>query len=143
MKFHKEIIIRLHTAGGLVVYTEIPGKYYLKLLRPYGFQTGIKLDHPVLKEYYSLYKDGWCNVFTNYCWNGADKCPDTVSVIRASLEHDPLTQLYKEGLIPEFSIPIFNDRFETCCREDGMPGWQAKFYRTVLRLAWKRRVENG
>jgi hypothetical protein len=55
--------------------------------------------------------DGRLTIRRGYCWNGASgPTLDTASTMRASLVHDALYQILREGLLP----PAFRLRADAC-----------------------------
>lgn len=81
-----------------------------------------------------------------YAWDGpSGPVVDTPKKMRASLVHDALYQLIREGLVdPEHKD--FADRlFMSMCIEDGLATWRAYLYYKALKAFGKpaTRPENG
>ena len=71
---------------------------------------------------------------TGYAWDGASgPCPDTVSVMKASLLHDALCQLVRHNLLPRSEKDHIDDVFYNQCIKDGVPKWIAMIYRWGLK----------
>jgi hypothetical protein len=138
-KLYKQISITLGKYNHKIVFKKIKNsKYKYELLNTYGFYSGIK-NHVIYHKYYTLYADGYVEAKPGYRWDGATGALDTDSVMRASLGHDILTQLYHDGMLEAKHIPIFNDLFEQHCKEDFMSKWQRSLYRGLIKLWWRKR----
>ena len=55
-----------------------------------------------------------------YAWDGADFCPDVKAVMRASLAHDAVYQLFRKRELPGTWRAEADRLFLRLCIEDGM-----------------------
>lgn len=78
-------------------------------------------------------------IYRDYAWDGpSGPAVDTPSFMRASLVHDALYQLMREGKLPESYRKAADDLMRQICREDGMCWLRAWWcYRAVRRFAAK------
>lgn len=84
----------------------------------------------------ALGHSGTMNIKADYCWDGASgPTIDTKTSMRASLVHDALYQLMREGLVDDDCREVADDLFEKLCIEDGMNRFRAWYYRQGLRFA--------
>ncbi len=83
-----------------IEYRKVFGGY--KLLKDVQVRTGIKPYGPysVGNEYVQLDTDGTLTIKAGYVWDGASgPAMDSKSIMRASLVHDALYQLIREGFL--------------------------------------------
>ena len=72
--------------------------YKHQLDRSYSVFTGI-LHYKIRTDYITLTPSGWLTIKRGYAWDGATGLPSTPkSLMRASLVHDALYQLIRNGL---------------------------------------------
>jgi hypothetical protein len=129
--WNKNLVVYSHTSSAS------HAQYKYELVERYAFWSGVKPGKTIDAEFYTLYTDGFCEIKKRYMWDGATGAPDTVTVMRAALEHDVLTQIFRLGMLGDRHIPIINDRFENVCREDGMSKLVYSMYRVALRIWWR------
>jgi len=83
----------------------------------------------------SLHPEGGIVIADGYAWDGASGAIDTKSIMRASLVHDALYQMIREGL------PIVrkeaDKEFYRIMREDGMWWIRAQYIYWTVRLFGK------
>jgi len=132
---NKRTIIEL----GHITYEVRKEKYKYLMLKGYGVYTNIHPAERINHSYYTLWEDGYLIIRPGYAWNGADVIPDRDAVIRSSLVHDIMCQLYRSGLLDSSYISFFNDLFITMSEEDGLNGFLCGAYRKILRLRWRIR----
>ena len=77
-------------------------------------------------EYVCLERDGYMTFSKGYAWDGPSapklfiKAVGIKKLIRASLVHDGLYQLMRQGKLPRFRRQQVDKLFQTHCHEDGM-----------------------
>lgn len=101
------------------------------------FWVGLFPDKDINVRFLDLSKEGRLTVYSGYAWDGpSGPTLDTKSSMRASLCHDALYQLMREGLLPPSSREIADQQFYRLCLEDGMNSIRAWWwYRQVCRWA--------
>lgn len=116
------------------VWSEIDQKLY-----PYRLKTeGGWTEPTALKGHMCLFPEGapWLSLLPNgelwmksgYLWDGPSGVAiDTPTFMRASLVHDALYQLIKQGLLPKSARKKADAEMRRICREDGM-GWFRSWY---------------
>lgn len=109
------------------IYTGIKGIESKSHYYPSALTSGISLD-----------KDGLIHIPKGYEWDGATGYPDVVQIIRASLVHDALYDLIREGVLNKTHRKKADKLFRKICLEDGMGKWQAwRVYSAVRLFGWK------
>lgn len=89
--------------------------------------------------------DGWIDlhhgslgVASGYAWDGASgPALDTKNIMRASLVHDALYQLMREGALPPAFRKAADNELYRICREDGMWWIRAQWAYWTVRLFGK------
>lgn len=108
-----------------ITYTE---GYKYRLERSHISFTGIKGHAASVDGWLSLDKAGVLWIREGYCWDGpSGPSVDTKSFMRASLVHDALYQLMREGHLPLHLRGAADDLLQQHCREDGM-SWLRSWY---------------
>ena len=75
--------------------------YRYQLAANYSVFTGI-LHHKIRTDYLTLTPSGWLTIRKGYAWDGATGFPSTPnSLMRASLVHDALYQMIRNGLFDD------------------------------------------
>ena len=75
--------------------------YKYQLAENYSVFTGI-LHHKIRTDYITLTPSGWLTIKRGYAWDGATGLPSTPkSLMRASLVHDALYQMIRNGLFDD------------------------------------------
>jgi hypothetical protein len=82
-------------------------------------QTTI-LGYDVKSQYYTLTEDGVLTALVGYAWDGASKCPDFRSIMRGSLFHDILYQMFRSEELPRHFKGTADGLLKRLCIEDGM-----------------------
>ena len=131
----KQIFERLNG----IEYELIGGKWKYKLRHDYFYPTKVRIKRAIVYPYFKLSTTGRLCISEGYAWDGATYCPDTDSVMRGSLVHDPLCIMLNDGLLNKLWIQRVNDIFARICLEDGMSKCQVKVYREMLSFYWWRR----
>ena len=109
-------------------YREIRG-YKYQTLASLSVQTSIRPSAPLKTAlgWVTLDEDGTLTAWPAYCWDGpSGPTFDTPSTLRASLFHDCLYQLMREGLLDadEHRRPA-DDLLRRLMLEDGAWRWRA------------------
>ena len=101
------------------------GGYKYQLKAQYTMIVDIKPVVAIRLEYVQLECDGRLTITTSYAWDGpSGPTVDTKSFMRASLVHDALYQLMREGGLDRLAWRDVADRtLQQICLEDGM--WPA------------------
>ena len=101
---------------------------------------GIQLPFPAPAidtehEFITITPSGQLIAEQGYAWDGASgPTVDTKSSMRASLFHDALCQLMRDGLLDrEIFSPLADAFFRDICIADGMWKWRANVWYSMLR----------
>lgn len=95
------------------------------LYLPSVFATGEKIVFDPGPIHIVLTADGFLSISRAYAWDGpSGPVKDTPENMRASLVHDALYQLIRQGLPASFRKPA-DQVFRDMCIHDGVPRWQA------------------
>ena len=101
----------------------------------------VKFTKAVVVEYFQLTVDGMLTINEGYTWDGTSgPVVDTKRNLRASLVHDALYQMIREGCItPAYEVQLLADRiFRAICKIDGVWKIVRPIYYVGLRLGGKR-----
>jgi hypothetical protein len=72
-------------------------------------------------RYITLKEDGTLTIYAGYAWDGpSGPAVDSLNFMRASLIHDALYQLIREGHLPPTERYMADKILQYICREDGM-----------------------
>lgn len=94
---------------------------------------------PKEHEYVKITTDGNITIRKYYSWDGTSGIPDTKRNLRASLVHDALYQLMREGILNVEKDRDWSDRlFQEMCREDEVWPLFAASYYLVLKWVGKK-----
>ena len=108
--------------NGKVRYIEV--KHYHQLVEPYVVQTSLRPMKHIATDYAILGTDGVLIIDKGFSWDGASgPAIDTKSIIRASLVHDVLYRLMREGLISLKWRQAADKDFKRLYQEDAT-GWR-------------------
>jgi hypothetical protein len=112
------------------------GKYNYILADELIFQLDKSFENqPKEHPYISISADGLMTIRRHYAWDGASKIPDTPKNLRASLIHDALYQLMRQGYMDPKKERDWSDRlFQKICIRDGTNTVIAAGYYAGLRL---------
>lgn len=109
----------------------------MKYRKGYKYQlvSNVYCDIPIYPEddikteYIYLGKKGTLIIWTGYAWDGASgPTIDDNTNMRASLVHDALYQLMRQGLLGPEHRKAADDVFYLICLECGMSKVRAKYY---------------
>lgn len=105
-----------------------------------GFTLDILIAGRISTEYISLDMTGNLTIKRGYAWDGVSgPVGDNINNMRASLVHDALYQLMREGLLNYKTHRELADRvFKDLCIKDGVPKYIASIYYFALRKFGKR-----
>jgi len=99
-----------------------------------GFPSRISL-----KGFIAISKWGVMTLTEGYAWDGpSGPTFDTPSLMRASLVHDALYQLMREGLLDFKKRKTADIIYRDLALEDGTPPWRARIHYWSLRVFGKR-----
>ncbi|RUM42953.1 MAG: hypothetical protein DSY80_06400 [Desulfocapsa sp.] len=108
--------------------------YKHQLAVTYEIQTEIyPTEHAEIRDFILLRPDGLLTVLKNYAWDGATAIIDTRYNLRASLVHDALYQLMREGVLSGEYREAADKLFRQLCVEDGVFPVIASGYYWALR----------
>lgn len=100
----------------------------------YSVQTAIKPERFVFTDFLRLDTDGVLYIKAGYSWDGpSGPAFDTPNFMRASLVHDALYQMLREGYLPLEWREKADDEMYRICREDGMSAIRAWWCYTAVR----------
>lgn len=103
--------------------------YKYQLVECYEQQTMILPATAIQAPLITLGTDGRLLIKKSYAWDGASGPTfDTQNSMRASLVHDALYQLMREGLLSLVCRPDVDRLFYELCVEDGMWRWRARLW---------------
>lgn len=107
--------------------------YKYQLAKGYSLQISLKPQKRIYTFYIGLTKEGKLAIRNGYAWDGpSGPVIDSSHNIRASLVHDALYQLMRQGYLKNRRQKA--DRiFEELCIEDGVPKMLARAYYFGLR----------
>lgn len=107
-----------------------------KLNKSATLHTGIDVGRKCVLDFLHVYPSGNIHIFSGYCWDGpSGPTIDTKNSIRASLYHDVLYQLIREGVLDPKCRKRADEIFYETCIEDGMNKVRAWSWYKALRLA--------
>ena len=105
-------------------------------MEPYRYATELEPEAPLATrdEFVTLEPNGLLSLRRGYAWDGpSGPTLDTRNFMRASLVHDALYQLMREGLL-DSSQRLYADRLlRKICRQDGMSRFRAWYVYRALR----------
>lgn len=110
--------------------------YKYKTVRDYVIQTELRPAAFIWTPFITLDVDGVMTIKGHYAWNGASgPTIDTISSIIASLVHDAIYQLIREG---HLEVDVFRKPGDCelwrLCIEDGMLKFRADYWYAGVRL---------
>lgn len=115
----------------------IKAKYKYQLCEEYHIP--VDLPDSEAGAHWTYISSGVLVVSRWYAWDGpSGPVRDRRNVMRASLVHDALYQLIREGTIPDTCRNQADQIFRDLCIEDGVPRWLARIYYRGLRAFGKR-----
>jgi hypothetical protein len=105
-----------------------------QLAEDYTIQTPLRPNTPIVAEYITLSADGVLMIRESYAWDGASgPAWDSASSMRASLVHDALYQLIREGFLPMEARKTADDVLHQICVEDGMNPVRARLWKIAVK----------
>jgi hypothetical protein len=110
--------------------------YKYQLQEGYSLDVSIRPAAAVGNDYIALDPQGALRIAKGYAWDGpSGPTLDTANFMRASLAHDALYQLMREGLLDHNLHREAADRIlQSLCREDGMSALRAWWVYQGVRL---------
>ena len=109
--------------------------YKHQLAKYFCIQTCIHPKTPIFTDYISLGTDGVLMIKRGYAWDGASgPTYDTKSCMRASLVHDALYQLIREGHLSPNHRKDADEHLYNICVEDGMLKCRAWLWKKAVNL---------
>ena len=120
--------------------------YKYQLQSQYSVELPIKPSEAIVTEYIELTRDGTLTIKHGYCWDGpSGPTYDRRCFMRASLVHDALYQLIREGELENHLYRCAADQvLRDICIEDGMNRVSAALvYYAVRWFAGKAALPSG
>ena len=116
-------------------------KYQLK--RDYSVQTAVFVGGFIITPFIRLDIQGMLYIRTGYAWDGASgPAVDTKNNMRASLVHDALSQLAREGYLDAHTNKeAIDNEFYKILEEDGMSAFRRWIDKRGLALAGSSYLE--
>lgn len=105
--------------------------YKYQLAENYDYHTAIywtvqTQNGPVGNDWVKIYPNGLVSISKGYAWDGpSGPTIDTKGFMRASLVHDALYQLMREGFLDEKWKDEADNTLKRICKEDGMSDFRA------------------
>lgn len=100
--------------------------YKYVLHEPYSVQTSLRPAQFIFSPMLRLDSDGILYIAEGYAWDGpSGPAFDTPNFMRASLVHDALYQMLRDGYLPLEWREKADDDMYRICREDGMSAIRA------------------
>ena len=108
-------------------YISYKNGYKYQLSKEYLTKIQIKPKQPVVTDYIDLSVDGDLTIKKGYAWDGpSGPTFDSVNFMRASLVHDAIYQLMREGFLDKDENREPADRLlQGMCKQDGMSSIRA------------------
>lgn len=105
----------------------------------YSQEVPIFPDMPIISGEISISIDGVLTVVRGYQWDGpSGPAFDTPDFMRASLVHDALYQLMREGRLPLYHRDMADNLLWQVARADGMPWARAIWCWAAVRMFGER-----
>jgi hypothetical protein len=98
--------------------------YSYKLVKQFKIKVPIRVN---AESKFIHLRDGTLTIDEGYTWDGPTGSPDLDKEMRASLVHDALYELVRNGHLSKDLIPEMNKIFEEIDLEDGDGGFRAEF----------------
>ena len=121
--------------------------YKYELVKPASYGPIDLGNYPVRIEYYIMYSAVYYHmvILAGYRWDGSTVVFDTKYCMRASLVHDALYQLFREGKLDMKYRKYADQIYRDIMIEDGAWKWWAGVRYTGLRIkaAWDRITKKG
>lgn len=109
------------------------GYEYQVLKNDFRCQTNVLPEEDIYHEFIRLDKHGMLTIDIGYAWDGASKAFD-VGLIRASLVHDAMYQLIRDGKISKKWRKQADKDFIAIAKIDGVPWFRRQYAYAALRL---------
>lgn len=123
---------------------QVSGRYKYLLLKQMTYKTRIHLDSeitfPLSPILIKLEENGTLIIEENYTWNGATGFFDLESMMRATLVHDALYQLIREGMLERRWRAEADRLLRDVCIVDGMAKSLAQGIYISVRIFGRYRV---
>lgn len=103
----------------------------------------INLNRAITTDYITINNNVMC-IYKGYRWDGpSGPAIDTMTFMRASLIHDALYQLIREGYLGEQNRIFADKLMKTICLEDGMNYFRAWWCYFGVRLrGWRSTIKD-
>lgn len=118
-------------------YQELKGWKY-RLVEEEAFSTGLEGLYQIDTEYVALNWGGRLWMKKGYAWDGSSVVRDTKTCMKASLVHDALYQLMREGLLDRKLRKYADQLYRDLCIQRGMWKVRAGWRYTAIRMFAKK-----
>ena len=110
--------------------------YKYNLHNNHSYKTEIKVDNPKDLGMLKISSTGILSINSGYSWDGpSGPTFDSKDFMQASLVHDALYQLIREGVLPPKERKRADEIMREICLNDGMSKFRAWYlYRAVRRF---------
>jgi hypothetical protein len=126
-------------------YIRYRSEYKYQLASEYGIQISIRPSEDIITDFIELDAGGALRVMNGYAWDGpSGPVIDTRENMRASLVHDALYQLMRNGELNARTTRKAADKiFREICKQDGVSSFRANLYYKALRQYGKPAASPG
>ena len=105
-------------------YRKIPKHWKYQLIEEYWIWLAIEPGF-FETDFLLLDSQNYLTIKKGYAWDGSTAVPDTKACMRASLVHDALYALMREGKLDFKHRDYADQMYRDMCIEDGMWRWHA------------------
>lgn len=117
--------------------------YKYVLAQSCEIELPMQLEQDICTHFICLTQSGSLQLAQHYAWDGASgPMPDFASIMRASLVHDALYQLMREGALPRSYRKQADQILRTLCIADGMNIALANWVYYCVRVFGERFVQS-
>ena len=126
-------------------YIRYRSEYKYQLASEYRINISIRPTEDIITDFIELGHSGGLRVMNGYAWDGpSGPVIDTRENMRASLVHDALYQLMRNGELNARRTRKAADKiFREICKEDGVSSFRANLYYKALRQYGKPATSPG
>ena len=109
--------------------------YKYQLAKDYRVYIGIHPGKPIETKFISLSNDGYLTIRAGYAWDGSSWSIDNKKSMPASLVHDALYQLMRQGLLDLENRNQVDMLYRSMCVDAGMWEWWASIrYKALVKF---------
>lgn len=109
--------------------------YKYKTVKQYNVKTNIRPLNNIEHSFIKLTTDGCLTIENAYAFDGpSGPSIDTKTFMRASLVHDALYQLIRDGMLSKSYRKACDKELRTICKQDGMCSFRAWYVYHAVRI---------